>query len=177
MMEKILNSSRFLVLFIVVICSISALLLYVSSMNVIFNIVLEAFNRIPSSADSGKRLAVTLLKILDTLLIAVTFQIIAVGLYRLFISSSETCGSGLLSALKINDFHDLKITLIQVAMVIMVVLFLEQAVEVGATIETLYMGVAISLVIFSGVFAAKSMGHRSDLAQKAIDRFIEKNDL
>lgn len=161
-MEKILNSSRFLVLFIVIICSISAILLYVSSLNVILHLVLHFFERMPMSADGGKRLAVQLLKILDTLLIAVTFQIIAVGLYRLFISRSSSSGSGLLSALKINDFHDLKITLIQVAMVIMVVLFLEQAVEVGATLETLYFGASISLVIFSAVYAAKSMGHRSD---------------
>lgn len=99
------------------------------------------------------------------------------GLYRLFISRSDASASGLLTALKINDFHDLKITLIQVAMVIMVVLFLEQAVEIGATLETLYLGVAISLVIFSGVFAAKSMGHRSDSSHKSINTIIEKTDL
>ncbi|WP_151702388.1 YqhA family protein [Nitrincola alkalilacustris] len=176
-MEKVLNSSRFLVLFIVIICSISAILLYVSSLNVIFNVVLNFFERVPASADGGKRLAVQLLKILDTLLIAVTFQIIAVGLYRLFISGSSSSGSGLLSALKINDFHDLKITLIQVAMVIMVVLFLEQAVEIGATLETLYFGASISLVILTGVYAAKSMGHRSDSAKLPITENIEKTDL
>lgn len=174
-MEKILNTSRFLVLVVVIVCSISSILLYISSVNVMFNILLDLLERMPSSADGGKRLAVKLLKILDTLLIAVTFQIIAIGVYRLFISASVTIGSGLFSALKINDFHDLKVTLIQVAMVIMVVLFLEQAVEVGATLETLYLGLSVSVVILSGVFAAKSMQHHKSLPTET-DK-IDKTDV
>jgi hypothetical protein len=47
----------------------------------------------------------------------------------------------------------------QVASVIMVILFLEQAVEVGATLETLYFGLAIAVVVLASVFAAKQMRH------------------
>lgn len=90
-------------------------------------------------------------------MIAVTFQVIAVGLYRIFIRP-ETCQeSTLMSALDISNFHDLKITLIQVAMVILIILFLEQAVEVGAALETLYFGRAIGVIIVAGVFAFKNM--------------------
>lgn len=157
MVEQILKSSRFLVLVTVLVCAVAAIMLYVASANIVFNILLETFAALPESADSGKRLAVKLLKVLDILLIAVTFQIIAVALYRLFITTQPTSPYGFLTSLQINNFHDLKITLIQVAIVILIVLFLEQAVEVGATLETLYFGLAVAVVIFAGVYATLSM--------------------
>ncbi|WP_181394971.1 MULTISPECIES: hypothetical protein [Pseudidiomarina] len=43
------------------------------------------------------------------------------------------------------------------AVVILVVLFLEQAVEIGATIATLYFGAAIGIIILASVFAWKNM--------------------
>ncbi|TVP91150.1 MAG: YqhA family protein [Pseudomonadaceae bacterium] len=156
-MEKLFNSSRFMVLIVVFSCAVGALLLYFTSMVVIFHLVLDVIAQVPTNADNAKRLAVRLLKVLDVLLIAVTFQIISVGLYRLFIARASARGSGFLAALQINNFHDLKITLLQVAVVILVILFLEQAVEVGAGLDTLYMGIAFALMIVSAVWAAKSM--------------------
>jgi hypothetical protein len=44
-----------------------------------------------------------------------------------------------------------------VAVVLLVVLFLEQAVEIGATIATLYFGAAIGIIILASVFAWKNM--------------------
>jgi len=41
--------------------------------------------------------------------------------------------------------------------VILLVLFLEQAVEIGATIATLYFGAAIGIIILASVFAWKNM--------------------
>ncbi len=64
--------------------------------------------------------------------------------------------------LEIRHFHDLKVTIIQVAIVILVVLFLEQAVEVGASLETLYYGLAIAVIIASAVFAFRNMTHAGD---------------
>ncbi|KKO44997.1 hypothetical protein WG68_12720 [Arsukibacterium ikkense] len=163
MIEHIFKSSRFLVLVTVLVCAVASVLLYAASANIVFHVVFDTVSNMPQSADGGKRLAVKLLKILDTLLIAVTFQIIAVALYRLFVSSQPLGPTSLLSSLQINNFHDLKVTLIQVAMVILVVLFLEQAVEVGATLETLYFGLAVAVVIFAGVYATLSMkGHKAD---------------
>jgi uncharacterized membrane protein YqhA len=159
-MEKLFKSSRLLVLVTVAVSAIAAVLLYAASVNILLNIVIEFVRQVPASADEGKRLAVEMLKVLDTLLIAVTFQIIAVGLFRLFIRPFADIESGLLSVLEIRDFHDLKITIIQVAIVILVILFLEQVVEVGASLETLYLGGAIALVIAAAVFAVKSMAHQ-----------------
>lgn len=156
-MEKMFGLSRYLVMVVVLTCLVAAVLLYLSSIFIVAQLVVDVVTDVPTSADSGKRLAVRLLKVLDVSLIAVTFQIIAIGLFRLFISPSPAERSGFLAALQINNFHDLKVTLLQVAVVILVVLFLEQAVEVGATLETLYLGLAFALVIASAVWAAKSM--------------------
>ncbi|MDP4537354.1 YqhA family protein [Alkalimonas collagenimarina] len=158
-MEKLLQSSRILVLLTIITCATAACLLYASSVVIVYQIVMDTLSQLPTHADEGKRLAVKLLKVLDTLLIALTFQIIASGLYRLFLAKEELKNKGLLKAMDIKNFHDLKITLLQVASVIMVILFLEQAVEVGATIETLYFGIAIAVVILASVFAAKTMSH------------------
>jgi len=162
LIEQIFNNSRLLVVVTIVVSSLAAVMLYIVSIHVVFHIVIDFVSLVPSSADGGKRLAVKLLKVLDTLLIAVTFQIIAVSLYRLFIITDATQKSEFLRALSINNFHDLKITLIQVAMVILVIQFLEQAVEIGASVDTLYFGLAIAAVIAAGVWATKSMSHDDD---------------
>lgn len=158
-MEKILRSSRVLVILTIIVCAASACLLYVASVSIVYGVIVDTVFNVPVLADEGKRLAVKLLKVLDTLLIALTFQIIASGLYRLFLTNEESKDKGLLKALDIKNFHDLKITLLQVATVILVILFLEQAVEVGATLETLYFGLAIGMVILASMFAAKHMNH------------------
>ena len=159
-MERLFRGSRLLVLVTVMAGAIAALLLYVAGIYIVFNIVVDFFMQLPATADEGKRLAVRLLKVLDVLLIAVTFQIVAVGLFRLFIRPETSSECGLMSALEVRDFHDLKITILQLAIVILVILFLEQIVETGASLETLYMGGAIALVIAASVFAFKSMANR-----------------
>jgi uncharacterized membrane protein YqhA len=157
MIEKIFQSSRFLVLVAVVSSAVSAFLLYLASVSVLLQLLIELVQDIPASTDSGKTLAVKLLKLLDLLLIAITFQLIAVSLYRLFITPLRMEESTFLNVLNIKSFHDLKTTIIQVGVVIMVILFLEQAVEYGAILETLYFGGALSLMILASVFAAKQM--------------------
>ncbi|MEE2025744.1 MULTISPECIES: YqhA family protein [Alkalimonas] len=158
-MEKLLQSSRILVILTIIVCAASACLLYAASVSIVYGIIVDTVLAIPVKADEGKRLAVKLLKVLDTLLIALTFQIIASALYRLFLTKEESKDKGLLKALDIKNFHDLKITLMQVASVILVILFLEQAVEIGATLETLYFGLAVGFVILAVTFAARQMNH------------------
>lgn len=162
MLNKLFRNSRYFVLVTIVVSSVSALMLYLASIVIVFNIVVDFLNNMPASADGGKRLAVRLLKVLDTLLIAVTFQIIAAGLFRLFISRVGIHENSLLSALQIRDFHDLKVTLMQVAVVILVVVFLEHAVEGVGGQELLYHGIAIAVVIAAAVFAWRGMSKHCD---------------
>ena len=157
MIEQIFQSSRFLVLVAVLATAISSVLVYISCINILFHITHESAMYLPSTTDLGKTLAVKLLKLLDMLLIGITLQVIAVSLYRLFITPIKVKESQFLNALHITDFHDLKITLIQVATVILVILFLEQAVESGGTLETLQLGIAIGVVMAASTFAIRSM--------------------
>lgn len=107
----------------------------------------------------GQILAVNLLKTLDILLIALSFQMIAIASYRLFISNKPTQDSRFLSVLGIHNFHDLKINLMQVSLIILVILFLEQAVEGGANLNTLLYGAAIAMVVGAVVVSIKSLRH------------------
>lgn len=158
MLERAFNSSRYLVIIIVVMAMVSAIVLYMTTLMVVWNVVVDSITNAPTTADGGKRLAVRLLKVLDILLIALTFQIIAISLFRLFIKKGDASHSLFMKVLRINNFHDLKITLLQVAIVILSILFLEQAVEIGASLETLYFGAAIALVVVALVYAARHMG-------------------
>lgn len=104
-------------------------------------------------------MAVSLLKSLDILLIALAFQIVSIAHHRLFISRSSDTESRFLKAMHVNDFHDLKVILLQVSILILALVFLEQAVEVGATLETLYLALSNGIVIAALVFAIRSMQH------------------
>ncbi|SFM75797.1 YqhA family protein [Halopseudomonas yangmingensis] len=157
MIEKLFQSSRYLVLVAVLTSAVSSLILYLLSINVVGHMLLDLVEQIPSGPDGGKLVAVRLLKVLDLLFIAITFQIIAVSLFRIFITPMRVEDSAFLRALNVKSFHDLKITLLQVSMVILMILFLEQAVEAGGSLETLYFGIAVGLVTFSAVYACKAL--------------------
>ncbi|MFZ2289298.1 MAG: YqhA family protein [Halopseudomonas yangmingensis] len=157
MIEKLFQSSRYLVLVAVLTSAVSSLILYLLSMNVVVHMLLDLLQQVPSSSDEGKMVAVRLLKVLDLLFIAITFQMIAVSLYRIFITPMRIEDSTFLRALNVKSFHDLKVTLLQVSMVILMILFLEQAVEAGGSLETLYFGIAVGLVTFSAVYACRAL--------------------
>lgn len=157
MIEKVFQNSRFLVLIAITAASISSILLYIGSLSVLIHTIMDLAQDIPKTTYNGKMLAVKLLKILDLLLIAITLQMISVSLYRLFITPFRMEKSTFLNVLNIKSFHDLKITIIQVSVVIMVILFLEQAVELGAVPEILYFGSAVALVILASIYASSNM--------------------
>ncbi|MCH8500185.1 MAG: YqhA family protein [Marinobacter sp.] len=157
MIEKAFQSSRLIVLIAVAATAVSAVLLYISSIYILAGVGYNFVTGIPGTTEAGKNLAVTLLKMLDLLLIAITFHLLSVSLYRLFITPLKVESSTILSVLHIKSFHDLKVALIQVSVVILIILFLEQAVEVGATLETLYFGIAISAVVLAAIYASEKI--------------------
>lgn len=151
------SKQPFFVLIAVLTVAISAFLVYVSCINIVFHLVKATVFNLPDSAKGGKELIVELLKVLDLLLIGITLQVITISLYRLFITPNRPQKSQFLAAFHIEDFHDLKITLVQVTSVVLVILFLEHAVEFGGTIETLYLGIAVAVIIAASTFAWRSM--------------------
>ncbi|MDQ2077139.1 YqhA family protein [Marinimicrobium sp. ABcell2] len=156
-MEKLFQSSRFAVVVAVIVTAVSAALLYLVSINLLFNTVVGVFMNVPETTDQGKNLVVTLLKLLDITLIAITLHLVAVSLFRLFITPIKATESTFLNILNIKDFQDLKITIIHVSVVVMTILFLEHAVEQGASLESLYFGAGIALVIWASVYASGKM--------------------
>ncbi|WP_111643430.1 YqhA family protein [Marinimicrobium alkaliphilum] len=156
-MEKLFHSSRFVVLVAVMVTAVSAALLYFVSITLLINVVSGVFLNVPSTTDQGKNLVVSLLKLLDITLIAITLHLVSVSLFRLFITPVKAAKSAFLNILNIKSFHDLKITIIHVSVVVLTILFLERAVEEGASLDTLYFGAAISMVIWASVYASGKM--------------------
>lgn len=159
MIESLFKNSRFLVFLIVISSMLSSVLLYISAVNIMINIVLDSIVSLPTKPSEGQIKAVMLLKSLDILLIALTFQIVSVAHYHLFISNQPENKSWFLEVFHISNFKDLKIILLKVAVLVLALIFLEQAVEKGATLETLYLSMASALMIFAIGFAIKIFKH------------------
>lgn len=159
MIEQIFKNSRYLVFLTIIVSLLSSVTLYLASISILFHVLYEFFLNPTVKPLEGQILAVNLLKTLDILLIALSFQMIAIASYRLFISNKPTQDSRFLSVLGIHNFHDLKINLMQVSLIILVILFLEQAVEGGANLNTFLYGAAIAMVVGAVVVSIKSLRH------------------
>lgn len=85
-----------------------------------------------------------------------TFQIVGIGFYRLFIAETEK----LPDAAEAEGFNYLKASVLRIGIVILIILFLEQAVDNGPTLDTLYFGTAIALMVFASTWAADRMSAR-----------------
>ena len=159
MIEKLFKNSRYLVFLTIMVSLVSSVTLYMASLNIIFHILSDCFTKPTIKPLDGQILVVCLLRTLDMVLVALSFQMIAIANYRLFISNKPVEASRFLTVLGIKDFHDLKINLMQVSMIILVILFLEQAVEGGAHINTFLYGASIAIVDNAMVWAIKSLRH------------------
>lgn len=152
------SKSRYLIIIAVIVSACAAILLYLTSLHITYRIILDTLQSVPATGDEGKRLAVRLLKVLDIVLIAVTFHILSAGLTKLFITPRRSTHHGLLRTLRIESLHDLKSVIIQISVVIMTVAVLEQVVEVGATLETLYLALACAVAAAAFAWATQLLG-------------------
>jgi uncharacterized membrane protein YqhA len=87
-------------------------------------------------------LTVEILEIVSTMLKAVVFYIIGVGLYSLFIAPLN-----LTAALGVETFNDLEIKVVSVVVVILGVTFLEHFIAWQQAFETMMFGVALAVVV------------------------------
>ncbi len=114
---------------------------------------------------SLKIVVVKFLKILNVSLIAITFHLISAGFYKLFIQQAIFDNSSFLKTLSINKFHDLKVIILHVSIIVIVILFLEDIVVFGGTLANLYAGISSSLVILAIIFTCKLLDndhHKDD---------------
>ena len=92
---------------------------------------------------SAKYLAVSLLKLVDFFFISIGLQIISAGVYKLFIKENLSVPKVMAS----ESFSHLKLTLIRIVTIVLLIDFVEKAVDLGPGEELMHYAVAISLVI------------------------------
>lgn len=101
-----------------------------------------------------KEIIVALIEIVDAFLVASTLLIFAFGIYELFVGEL-----GLPKWMIIHNLHDLKTRLGSMLVLVMAVKFVEKLVEWKDARETLFFGLAITLVagtlIAFGIFHEK----------------------
>ena len=163
MLQNFFEKSRFLVIIVIINCIISSIFLYLSTKYLIIDAIIFIIKNIYATNFEVKIVVVKFLKILDVSLIAITFHLISAGFYKLFIQQAIFDNSSFLKTLSINKFHDLKVIILHVS--IIVILFLEDIVVFGGTLANLYAGISSSLVILAIIFTCKLLDndhHKDD---------------
>ena len=143
MLERVLASSKYLVLLLIAVSMIAAVSLYIFGTMLAFTVIVEAVRAGPWLPGVAKEAAVGFLNAVDLLLIAIGMQIIAIGAYKVFQGGNLNVPA----ALEVSSFTELKRSVVKLIGVVLIVLFLEQAVKYGPSEIILYFGIAIAAVI------------------------------
>jgi len=144
MLRKLLESSRYLLVLPV----IGSLLLTVAVVIMGLGTILAQGWKLLESGEFGakaaKQLTLTVVQTIDMFLVGAISYIVAVGIYKLFISQDE---EQLLKRIKIEKLDDLENKIIGVVVVALAVGFLGKAEEAVDTQALLQGAVGISVVI------------------------------
>lgn len=144
MIPKLLEYSRFLLVLPV----IGSLLLTVSVVVTgLGTILVEEWHLVQQgefSARTAKQLTLTVIQTIDMFLLGAISYIVAVGIYKLFISQRE---GQLLKGIKIEKLADLENKIIGVTVVSLAVSFLGKAEGAADTLSLLQGAAAVALVI------------------------------
>ena len=143
-MRKLLVASRYLLILPVV----GSLLLMVGVVVMGLGVVLtQGWNLLSQgefSPKGAKQLTLTVIESIDMFLVGAISYIVAVGLYKLFISQEE---EQILKRVKIEKLADLENKIIGVVVVAMAVAFLGKATEAVDALAVLQGGVGVAAVI------------------------------
>jgi len=143
-MRKLLVASRFLLILPV----IGSLLLMVGVVVMGLGVVLtQGWNLLRQgefSPKGAKQLTLTVIESIDMFLVGAISYIVAVGLYKLFISQDE---QQILKRVKIEKLADLENKIIGVVVVAMAVAFLGKATEAVDALAVLQGGIGVAVVI------------------------------
>ena len=118
MFERVLASSKYLVYVTVVITVLAAVALYIAAALSVVTVVVDAVRAGPWLPTIAKQTAIGFLNVIDLLLIATGLQMIAIGIYRIFLNRDLPVPSGL----EISNFEELKISLIKLAGIVLIIL-------------------------------------------------------
>lgn len=156
MLERIFLSSRYLILIAVLGAFSAALVLYIDAALIAVRGVVFAIEAALNDPAEVKKAAVGLMRVVDLFFIAIVFHIIAVGLYKLFIDENIK----LPAAMQVEDFEALKKALVKLVVVILLILFLEKALDWQGDMAFLGFGAAIAMVIAAATWNLKLGGHK-----------------
>ncbi len=143
-MNKILTSSRYVVL-IAVLGSFVAALVSLLAGGIKSAMVVVSIFQVAEKAISAKAIALAFIEVVDLFLIGTVFYIIALGLYELFIDDRAQLPAWLV----IRNLDDLKGKLISGIVVIMAVYFLGVLIEGDVQVDLLRLSASIALVIMA----------------------------
>ncbi|MCU0707653.1 MAG: YqhA family protein [Pirellula sp.] len=144
MLRKILEYSRYLLVLPV----LGSLLLMVGVVVMGFAMVLvqewSLFTKGQLTPKDGKQLTLTVVQTIDMFLVGAISYIVAVGIYKLFITEKD---EQLLSRVRIEGLADLEIKIIGVVIVAMAVGFLGKITEAAEPFDVLQGGVGTAILI------------------------------
>ena len=142
-MQRVLSSSRYLILIAVIGSFLASLVLILYGGYNTIRLVISAVSFLGKDPEEIKNVAVNFIGIVDVFLLGTIFYIIALGLYELFIDDQVKVPTWL----EIHTLDDLKERLIGVVIIVMGVFFLEKIVTWKEQIDLFQLGIAIAVVI------------------------------
>lgn len=142
MIQRLLASSRYLVLIAVAGSFLAALTLLVFGGISVVQLIGDTVMHADISGKTGKMLVLGFIEAIDLFLLGTVFFIISLGLYELFIDDTMPVPAWL----EIHTLDDLKNKLVGVIVVVMGVVFLGHVIKWHGEQELIWLGGAISLV-------------------------------
>jgi len=152
MITRILEKSRYLTFFVVLASLLSTLTLLVYVMIGTVEIIIQF---VESPTQVGPLLALRFIKLVDVALLATVFQLIAVGIYRLFIHRDFESPTWM----KVDDLDDLKNKLVRVIVLVLAVSFLTEVIEGEPGQEIAFLGVGVAAVVASLTYFTSQNNH------------------
>jgi uncharacterized membrane protein YqhA len=143
--ERVLSLSRIVVVVPVIVLLLSAL----ASFGYGTDVFARSVKSVVEDPEITSHNLGFLLLLTDLFLVGATLMIAAFGLYELFIRGIDDGGRGwgLPGWLRIHDLNDLKARVISMIILVAAVTFVDVVVEAKNELDTLYLGVAVAVVI------------------------------
>ncbi|WP_246580626.1 YqhA family protein [Deinococcus aestuarii] len=158
--SRFIGQSRFIVLLAVISVLLVAAALFLIGVIQALTGIVNAAAAVADLQFNAANLTLVFLEIVSTMLKAVVFYIIGVGLYSLFIAPLN-----LTVSLGIETLNDLEDKIVSVVIVILGVTFLEHFVRWEDPLETLQFGAALAVVVAALVFFQRH-SHQAKEAQQ-----------
>lgn len=177
--SRVIGQSRFIVLLAVVSVLLVAVALFLIGVVQAVSGIWSAAQAVAGGDFEATTVTLRFLDIVSTMLKAVVFYIIGVGLYSLFIVPLN-----LTLSLGVESLNDLEDKIISVVVVILAVTFLERFVRWKDALQTLEFGAALAVVVMALMFFKRHIQHAKqelqaknpDVAARAKKELFEQDN-